>query len=99
MPSQFAETLQYFLADGNQEHWTNIQNLARENNDDSDKIIRKYVLEAQRLTSAQRNLRIVAEATTIDGQAFKKGDSVVCLLVRSQSVPLCSCKAALVLTS
>lgn len=78
--SLFAETLQYFLADGNQEHWTNIQNLARENNDDSDKIIRKYVLEAQRLTSAQRNLRIVAEATTIDGQAFKKGDSVVCLL-------------------
>jgi len=32
------------------------------------------------LTSRQRNLRVCAQDTVIDGQQFKKGDAVVCLL-------------------
>ncbi|KAI9671612.1 MAG: hypothetical protein M1829_004617 [Trizodia sp. TS-e1964] len=76
----FAEIMQFFLATANQAHWAKLQDLAAANNSEADKIIRQYVLEAQRLTSGQRNLRICAETTTIDGKTFNKGDAVVCLL-------------------
>lgn len=66
------------------EIWSKIQSLAAANNDESNKAIRQHVLEAQRLTSAQRNLRIVTENITVDGQTFNKGDQVVCLLVGYQ---------------
>lgn len=73
--------LQYFLLDASKELWSKIQELAKANNDESDKILKLYVLEAQRLTTSQRNLRVVAESITIDGQTFNKGDAVVCLFV------------------
>lgn len=73
--------LQYFLLDANKKLWSKIQELAKANNDESDKILRQYVLEAQRLTTSQRNLRVVAENITIDGQIFNKGDAIVCLFV------------------
>lgn len=73
--------LQYFLLDANKELWSKILELANANNNESDKILKQYVLEAQRLTTSQRNLRVVAENITIDGQTFNKGDAVVCLFV------------------
>lgn len=48
----------------------------------ADKTLEQYVLEAQRLTSGQRNLRLCVGQTTIDGRTFNPGDVVVCLFVR-----------------
>lgn len=73
--------LQYFLLDANKELWSKIQDLAKANNDESDKILKQYVLEVQRLTSSERTLRVVAENVTIDGHTFNKGESVSCLFV------------------
>lgn len=83
--------MEFFLLPANVEIWSKVQGLASANNDESNKAIRQHVLEAQRLTSAQRNLRIVIEDITVDGQAFKKGDQVVCLLVSYWGSGLSSC--------
>ena len=48
----------------------------------ADKTLKQYVLEAQRLTSGQRNLRLCVGQNTIDGRTFNPGDVVVCLFVR-----------------
>ena len=45
------------------------------------------MLEAQRLTSSQRNLRIAKVDVKISDQAFKAGDAVVLLLVSSTYPP------------
>lgn len=75
--------LHYFLQDENSHHWEAIQNLASSSSGESaDKQLRKYVLEAHRLTSTQRNVRICVGETTIDGKTYKPGDIVACLFVR-----------------
>ncbi|KAF1994656.1 heme peroxidase [Amniculicola lignicola CBS 123094] len=78
--SVFTEVLKYFLLSENKEHWQAIQGFAEENTPKADAKIKEYVLEAQRLTSTQRNLRICKQPTTINGQKFAPGDAVVCLL-------------------
>jgi cytochrome P450 len=60
--------------------WQTVQGLAVANNAKSDTLLREYVLEAQRLTSSQRNLRIATTSTSIDGQNINRGDAVLCLL-------------------
>lgn len=52
------------------------------NTGSADKQLRKYVLEAQRLTSSQRDVRVCVGETTIDGKQYKPGDIVACLFVR-----------------
>lgn len=52
------------------------------NTGSADKQLRKYVLEAQRFTSSQRDVRVCTGPTTIDGKEYKRGDVVVCLFVR-----------------
>lgn len=75
--------LNYYLQDENSHHWEAIQNLASSPSSESaDKKLRKYVLEAQRLTSSQRDIRVCVGETTIDGKQYKPGDIVVCLFVR-----------------
>lgn len=56
--------------------------------------LRQYVLEAQRLTSTQRNVRVCVNRVTIDGQSFNAGDNVVCLFV-STAVRMGSSMASL----
>jgi sulfite reductase alpha subunit-like flavoprotein len=76
--------LGYFLQSENAQHWEAIQNLASSSNADSaDKQLRKYVLEAQRLTSNQRDIRVCVGETTIDGKTYKPGDLVIALFVRT----------------
>ncbi|KAJ5758694.1 hypothetical protein N7520_005850 [Penicillium odoratum] len=76
----FADVLNYFLQDENSQYWEAIQNLASISNvEAADKELRKYVLEAQRLTSNQRDIRVCVGATTIDGKQYKPGDVVVAL--------------------
>jgi hypothetical protein len=82
LSSQFVDVLQFFLKEDNSHHWEAIQGLINQSDvNSSDNTLRQYVLEAQRLTSGQRNLRICASETTIDGKTFKPGDAVVSLLV------------------
>ena len=47
---------------------------------DDDATLRLYVLEALRLTTAQRNMRIATQASTIDGKNIKPGEAVLLLL-------------------
>jgi cytochrome P450 len=61
--------------------WENIQNLVASKSPTTDSLLKQYVLEAQRMVSTQRNLRVCENSTTIDGQKFNKGDTVICLFV------------------
>jgi cytochrome P450 len=65
----------------NKEHWAKLQDLAAANNPESDKTIRDYVLEAQRLTTSQTVWRVCLADTVIEGQSFKKGDTALLPLV------------------
>ncbi|KAI5926181.1 heme peroxidase [Camillea tinctor] len=76
----FADILQFFLQSQNAEHWEKIQDIVSRGDPTCPEQLRAYVLEAQRMTSRQRNLRICAQDTSVDGQQFKKGDVVICLL-------------------
>ncbi|KAI9690830.1 MAG: hypothetical protein M1822_008449 [Bathelium mastoideum] len=76
----FTEVMKFFLDSGNEQIWSKIQDFAAQKTAQADRLLREYVLEAQRLTSSQRNLRICKQTTTIEGQSFKPGDPVVCLL-------------------
>ncbi|KAB8078973.1 heme peroxidase [Aspergillus leporis] len=77
----FTDVLGYFLQDENSHHWEEIQKLAASSDVNStNKTLRQYVLEAQRLTSSQRSIRLCAGKAVIDGQSFEPGNLVVCLL-------------------
>ncbi|KAF2199499.1 heme peroxidase [Delitschia confertaspora ATCC 74209] len=76
----FTEVLKFFLEPGSKQYWATIQDLVAQNTALADQRIREYVLEAQRLTSTQRNLRVCVQPVTVDGVAYKPGDAVVCLL-------------------
>ncbi|KAG4442109.1 hypothetical protein IFR05_002395 [Cadophora sp. M221] len=78
--SLFAEVLQFYLQPKNAELWDKIQDLVASSGPTTDTVLKQYVLEAQRMVSTQRNLRVCESATTIDGQKFNKGDTVICLL-------------------
>jgi hypothetical protein len=75
--------LKFFLEPENKQHWAKIQDLVTQNTAQADQMVREYVLEAQRLTSTQRNLRICKQQCTVDGVNYNPGDAIVCLLVRA----------------
>ncbi|KAK2731617.1 hypothetical protein FQN57_003270 [Myotisia sp. PD_48] len=76
----FSEVLEFFLRQDNSHHLREIQALASSSNDlSANRRLRQYVLEAQRLTSSQRDLRFCVAPTTIDGQEFKPGQVVFAL--------------------
>ncbi|KKY15413.1 putative prostaglandin g h synthase 2 cyclooxygenase pgh2 cox2 [Diplodia seriata] len=79
--SMFADVLSFFLRPENVHHWEQIQNLATSGADRTatDKTLRQYVLEAERMVSNLRGARVCVGATEIDGQKFAPGDAVVCL--------------------
>ncbi|MCJ1387116.1 hypothetical protein MMC17_010245 [Xylographa soralifera] len=70
----FCEIMQFFLKQENKSHWEQVQSLAAADNDEK---LRAYVLEALRMTSTQRNLRIATQAATVDGKTIKPGDAIV----------------------
>jgi hypothetical protein len=61
--------------------WAQVQDFAATNTPESDRQIREFVIEAQRITSTQRDVRVCVQATTIDGTVFNKGDAAIILLV------------------
>lgn len=76
--------LSFFLADQNSHHWEQVQKLASTPSTDTaaNKSLRQYVLEAQRMTSNQQNIRICTGETTVGDQQIKPGQLVVCSMVR-----------------
>ncbi|KAL2006622.1 hypothetical protein VTN00DRAFT_9290 [Thermoascus crustaceus] len=82
--SVFADVLSFFFRKENVHLWEQVQNLALSSNIESaDKTLRQYVLEAQRLTSSQADLRICVGKTTIDGQTFEPGHPVITLIANA----------------
>ncbi|PYH67779.1 peroxidase/cytochrome P450 family protein [Aspergillus vadensis CBS 113365] len=77
-----ADVLQYYLRPENIHHWKKIQNLVSQpdNSGSIDKLLRQYVLEAQRLTSMECTVRVCRAHRTINDQEFKPGDVVITLL-------------------
>jgi hypothetical protein len=72
--------LKFFLTSGNEKLWSQVQELAATKTSAGEQKLREYVLEAQRLSSTQRNLRICKQATVVEGHKYSPGEPVVCLL-------------------
>lgn len=75
--------MEYFLRPDNAGIWADVKKLAAENNEDG---IRAHVLEAQRLTSSQRNVRVATAATELEGKSIQPGNVVVMMLVSVHSL-------------
>ncbi|RDW76906.1 peroxidase/cytochrome P450 family protein [Aspergillus mulundensis] len=75
--TSFYEVLQFFLRPENAPIWTEVQSLARRGEDST---LQSYVLEAQRLTSSQRNVRIATQRTELEGKVIQPGSPVVMML-------------------
>ncbi|KAI1462181.1 heme peroxidase [Annulohypoxylon moriforme] len=73
----YYEVMEFFLRKENEHIWSEVQNLAKTNNDAE---LHAYVIEAQRLTSTQRNMRVATQPATLDGQKIEPGNLVVMLL-------------------
>ncbi|KAJ0122549.1 prostaglandin g h synthase 2 cyclooxygenase pgh2 [Diaporthe amygdali] len=73
----FYEIMEFFLRPENSNIWAEVQNLAEKKDDAG---IHAYVVEAQRLTSTQRNMRIATAPAELDGQQVQPGNAIVMLL-------------------
>ncbi|UNI17111.1 hypothetical protein JDV02_003487 [Purpureocillium takamizusanense] len=73
----FYEILEYLLRPENATIWSDIQNLAEKGNDAT---LHAYVIEAQRLTSMQRNVRIATQPAELEGKKVLPGNAVVMML-------------------
>ncbi|KAI0885259.1 heme peroxidase [Annulohypoxylon maeteangense] len=73
----YYEVMEFFLRKENEHIWSEVQTLAK-NNDDAG--IYAYVVEAQRLTSTQRNMRVATQPATLEGKTIEPGNLVVMLL-------------------
>lgn len=70
--------MEFFLKPENASIWTEVQTLAQEG--DSQKI-QAYVMEAQRLTSSQRCMRVAKQPIELEGKTIQPGNYVVMMLV------------------
>lgn len=70
--------MEFFLKPENASIWTEVQTLAQEG--DSQKI-QAYVMEAQRLTSSQRCMRVAKQPIELEGKIIQPGNYVVMMLV------------------
>ncbi|KAM0454878.1 hypothetical protein ACHAPV_008252 [Trichoderma viride] len=73
----FYEVMEFFLKPENASIWTEVQTLAQEG--DSQKI-QAYVMEAQRLTSSQRCMRVAKQPIELEGKTIQPGNYVVMML-------------------
>ncbi|KAI5917926.1 heme peroxidase [Camillea tinctor] len=75
--SIFYEIMSFFLKPENASIWAEVQVLAQKNDNDA---IRAYVIEAQRLTSTQRTMRIAKKQTELEGQMIQPGNFVIMMI-------------------
>ncbi|KAI8959978.1 heme peroxidase [Daldinia sp. FL1419] len=73
----FYEIMEFFLRKENASIWAEVQALAKNNDDDA---IRDYVVEAQRLTSTQRTMRVASKPDELEGKKIQPGNFVILLL-------------------
>ena len=72
--------MEFFLKPENVKIWSKVQDMAAKNDDGC---IRDYVLEAQRLTTRGRNMRIATKPKTVGDKNIAPGTAVVLMLVSS----------------
>ena len=86
------QILDWFLRDENAQHWAAVKDLAAKDTPEAFEKMKKYVLEAGRLTSFLALVRIcvpakgeVAQVTNDQGSKVdvKKGEAVICNAVRA----------------
>ncbi|KAI1843275.1 hypothetical protein JX266_010629 [Neoarthrinium moseri] len=73
----FYEVMDFFLKPENETIWAEVQNLAQKDDHDT---LHAYIVEAQRLTTSQRNVRVATQAAELQGQKVQPGDIVVMML-------------------
>ncbi|KAI1858014.1 uncharacterized protein JN550_012907 [Neoarthrinium moseri] len=73
----FYEVMDFFLKPENDAIWAEVQNLAQKDDHDT---LHAYIVEAQRLTTSQRTVRVATQATELQGQKVQPGDLVVVML-------------------
>lgn len=77
--------LDFFLKKENETIWAQVQNFAAKGDTAN---IHAYVVEALRLTSNQRNVRVATKETEIDGKVIQPGTPVVFLMVSARSLEI-----------
>ncbi|KAL8627546.1 hypothetical protein Q9189_006747 [Teloschistes chrysophthalmus] len=87
IPSMFVQVLDWFLREENAEHWKAVKDLSSKDSKEAFETIKKYVLEASRLTSFLALVRIcipsqgqAAQIKNDQGEmvTLKMGEAVVC---------------------
>ncbi|KAH6886177.1 heme peroxidase [Thelonectria olida] len=73
----FYEVLAFFLRPENASIWAEVQGIAQKGDDAA---LHAYVVEAQRLTSSQRNVRIATAPAELEGKSVKPGNAIVMML-------------------
>ncbi|KAM7183246.1 hem peroxidase [Naviculisporaceae sp. PSN 640] len=73
----FYEVLEFFLRPENAAIWSEVQTLAAKNDDAA---LHAYIVEAMRMTSSQRNVRIASASATLEGKNIKPGDALILML-------------------
>jgi hypothetical protein len=80
---QFYEVMSYFLKPESEKVWSEVQSIAAKGDHQT---LRKYVREAQRLTTTQRNVRVATKSAQIDGKSIAPGNLTVLMLVSLHSI-------------
>jgi cytochrome P450 len=75
--TSFYEVMEFFLRPENASIWAEVQGLAQKNDDAG---LHAYVVEAQRLTSSQRNVRVATQLGELEGKSIQPGNLVVMML-------------------
>lgn len=97
MSEQFVQVLDWFLRDENAAHWNAVKDLAGKDTKEAFDSIKKYVLEASRLTSFLALVRIcipaqgeAAQIKNDQGQTvtLKPGEVVICNAVSVVPIPI-----------
>ncbi|KAL9062988.1 MAG: hypothetical protein Q9161_009671 [Pseudevernia consocians] len=81
------EVLDYFLSENGAAHWTQVQTLARQNSEKSNKRIGLYFLEAQRLISDQVCRRTAKASFKIGTKSIGSNEDVMLLISKANNDP------------
>ncbi|OTB05819.1 hypothetical protein M426DRAFT_56178 [Hypoxylon sp. CI-4A] len=80
----FFEVMEFFLLPENATIWAEVQTLAHKSDDAA---LHAYVVEAQRLTSTQRNVRVATQPAELEGKKIEPGNLVVMMLGEAMRNP------------
>ncbi|TWU77015.1 hypothetical protein ED733_007618 [Metarhizium rileyi] len=81
----FYEMMEYFLRPENASIWADVQDHVQKGDDSA---LHAYVVEAQRLTSSQRRLRIATQSAELEGKSVQPGDLIISMIGEAGRNPL-----------